>query len=182
MTDIHTEETITSERIYSGRVVTLDVDQVRLPEGGRSLREVVRHPGAAVILPVLDDGRLVLIRQYRYAAGEVLLELPAGTLEPGEDPKTCASRELIEETGWRAASLEGIGRIFTTPGFSDEVIHIFVATRLQEHADGSAPDADEDIETVLIPAEEVFDLARRGGVEDSKTLAALLLGRLHGFL
>jgi len=176
------EETISTERIYSGRIVKLDVDRVRLPAGTESTREVVRHPGASVVLPLLGDGRMVLIKQFRYASGKVLLELPAGTLEEGEDPRACAERELQEETGWRAASMRRVGSIFTTPGFSDELIHCFLATDLKVSSDGTALDEDETIEVVTMGIEKVLESARTGELRDAKTLATIFLARLHGLV
>lgn len=176
------EEAIESNRIYSGRVVNLDVDRVRLPDGGESVREVVRHAGAVVILPLFGDGRIALVRQFRYPIGDDLLELPAGTLEPGEPPQACAQRELVEETGWRAGQMEGLGSFYSTPGFTDEVLHSFVATDLDPGDGGRTPDEDEFIDVVVLSTEEVMSVARRGDIRDAKTLATLLLARQQGWI
>ena len=182
MNDDRREVRLGGERVYSGRVVTLEVDRVCLPDGSQSVREVIRHRGAAVILPILDGGRVLLVRQFRYPTGEELLELPAGTLEPGEEPRRCAARELVEETGWRAESLRDLGIFYSTPGFTDERLHAVLATGLQRVEDGPAGDADESIEVVEMDVEDVLSLARGGRIHDSKTLATILLARLQALI
>src|SRR5712692_3863104 len=119
-----------TKHIYTGIVVNLNVDTVTLPNGLTVDLEVVRHPGAAAVVPLKDDGTVILIRQYRHAAGGYIYEIPAGKLHPGEDPKLCAARELEEEVGYRADSFELLVSILTTPGFTDEVIHIYEGTGL----------------------------------------------------
>ncbi|HEX7546115.1 MAG TPA: NUDIX hydrolase, partial [Gemmatimonadaceae bacterium] len=126
---------IGSSRVYSGRVISLDVDRVRFPDGTVGELEIIRHPGASAIVPCLsdpagDDPQVLLLKQYRYAAGGTLYEIPAGRLEPNESPETCARRELLEETGCTAESLVRLTSMFTTPGFTDERIHLFLATGL----------------------------------------------------
>ena len=175
------EETISSERVYSGRILDLDVDQVRLPSGTEAEREVIRHLGAAVVLPLLDGGRTILVNQFRYPMGEELLELPAGKLDPGEDPAECAARELAEETGWRAGEIHDLGSFFTTPGFTDEVLHAFVATGL-EHSPGIEPDPDEAIEIVTMTVEEALEACHDSRIRDGKTLATILLAQLNGYI
>jgi ADP-ribose pyrophosphatase len=175
------EERIDGEKIYEGRILDLEVDRVRLPNGGEALREVIRHPGAVVVLPILADGRLVFVRQHRYPTGDVLLELPAGKLDPGERPVVCAVRELEEETGWRAAQTTVLGWFYTTPGFSDEVLHAFVASELEAASDHT-PDQDEAIEIVTLTVEQAFEACRDGGIRDSKTIATLFQAHLRGLL
>jgi ADP-ribose pyrophosphatase len=175
------EEKIEGERVYSGRILDLEVDRVRLPSGGKAFREVVRHRGAVVVLPILDDGRVVLVRQFRYPMGEVLLELPAGKLDPGEGPDRCAARELEEETGWRAEDIVDLGWFYTTPGFTDEVLHAFAATGLEPSGDHQ-PDPDEAIEIVTMTVGEALAACREGTVRDSKTIATILLAQLRGFI
>ncbi len=182
MPDEKRETTIESKRVYLGRVVTLDVDRVRLPDGAESAREVVRHAGAVVILPLFDDGRIALVRQFRYAVEAELLEFPAGTLEAGEDACACAQRELVEETGWRASELEELGSFYTTPGFTDELLRSFVATGLSPSDGGIAPDEDESIEVEVVSVEEAISMARRGEVRDAKTLATLFLAQQQGWI
>jgi ADP-ribose pyrophosphatase len=168
---------LASRRIYAGRVVRLDVDTVRFPDGSTGELEVIRHPGAAAIVPCASDPRaqdptILMLRQYRYAAGGPLWEIPAGTLEPGEDPETCARRELREETGVSAARLERLTSIFTTPGFTDEVIHLYLASDLTTGE--VSRERDEFIEVVPQPLSRVLALIREGDVRDAKTIVAIL--------
>jgi ADP-ribose pyrophosphatase len=175
------EKKIGGERVYQGRILDLEVDRVQLPNGGEALREVIRHEGAVVVLPLHEDRRIELVRQYRYPMGEVLLELPAGKLDPGEDPVECAGRELAEETGWRPVEIHKLGSFFTTPGFSDEVLHAFIATPLEEMPE-VAQDPDEAIDNLTMTVEEALKACRDGTIRDSKTIATLFLARLHGWI
>jgi ADP-ribose pyrophosphatase len=143
-----------------------------MPDGSRHVREVVRHPGAVVILPLLDDGRVCLVQNYRAAVGERLLELPAGTLESGEDPARCALRELAEETGYQAGRIEHLLSFWMSPGILDERMHLFLATLLKPGP--MALDAGEDIQTLLVTWDEARDMIRQGRIQDSKTLNGLL--------
>jgi ADP-ribose pyrophosphatase len=143
-------------------------------KGGATLvRELVRHPGAVVIVPRLDDGRFVFIRNRRFAVGEVLLELPAGTLGAGEDPAECAKRELVEETGYVAAAVERLGAFYTSPGFADEEMHAFLATGLSLAT--QALEDGEEITVEIFSAERAARLARDGELRDAKSIAALHL-------
>jgi ADP-ribose pyrophosphatase len=142
------------------------------PHGGRQTRESVQHPGAVTILPLLDDGRVCLIRNFRVAVGETLVELPAGTLEPGEDPAACAARELAEETGYTARTMEALAQFWMSPGMLRERMHLFVATGLAPGT--SRPAADEEIETLLVPWEAAIEMAAGGAIHDAKSLAGLL--------
>lgn len=160
-------------RVYSGRVVDLDVDDVEEPGGVRAAREVVRQRGSVAALPVHDDGRVVLVRQYRYAVDAAVWELPAGRRDPGETPEAGARRELEEEVGLHAAALEPLAEFWTTPGFCDEVMHLFRATGLARVP--ARPDADERIESAVFTLAEVRDMIRRGEIREGKTLVALLL-------
>jgi ADP-ribose pyrophosphatase len=175
------EEKITSERVYDGTILDLDVDTVRLPNGSDSVREIVRHRGAVVVFPMHRDRSVVLVNQFRYATGEVLLEFPAGKLDPGESPRECAARELEEETGWSAGALHALGSFYTTPGFSDEELHVFVATHL-EPAEDCVADPDEAIEIVTLTLDELLAAARDGGIKDGKTLTTLAMARLQGWI
>jgi len=164
---------IGSREIYDGRVIKVRVDEVEVKNGVNVRREVVEHPGAVIIVPVGEDGRILWERQYRYAAGRYLMELPAGTLEPGEDPEECARRELIEEVGFAGAEWSLLGRYYTAPGFCTEYMHCFLATGLTpDYADG---DEDEDIEVVPLTLEETLAMIDAGDVEDAKSLAAIHL-------
>ena len=175
MTDLR-ERPVSSERVYEGRVVRLRVDSVRLePEGRLARREVVDHPGAVAVVAVTGGGEVLLVRQYRYAVGRELLEIPAGTLEPGEQPETCARRELEEETGRQAGSLEPLGAVFTSPGFCSERIHLYLA-RLEDGPGGRAhPDEDERLVVEVLPFEEALRLALEGRLADAKTVAGLAM-------
>ena len=175
------EKKIGGERVYKGNILDLEVDRVQLPSGGEATREVVRHKGAVVVLPLHEDRRVEFVRQYRYPMGEVLLELPAGKLDPGEEPIECAGRELAEETGWKPTEIHELGSFFTTPGFTDEVLHAFIATPL-EKAPEIAQDPDEAIENVTMTVEEALAACRDGTIRDSKTIATLFLAQLHGWL
>lgn len=164
-------------RVYTGRVASLDVDTVRYPDGSTGELEMIRHPGAAAVLPFASDPRgadptVLLIRQYRYAAGGPLLEIPAGRLAPGEDPAECARRELLEEVGVTAGRLEHLTTMWSTPGFTDERIHLYWAAELTAGAPAREPD--EFIEVVPKPLSEVLGLVRDGGICDGKTVAAIL--------
>jgi ADP-ribose pyrophosphatase len=160
--------------IYKGRIVDLRVERIKLPNGTEVELELMHHPGAAAVAAVDDAGRVVLIRQYRYAAGGYIWELPAGVLGSGEAPETCAARELREEAGLDAAQLLRLGAIFTTPGFCDERIHLFLARGLTEV--GHAREADEVIaEMRQIPLPEALGMIRDGAIVDAKTVAGLHL-------
>jgi ADP-ribose pyrophosphatase len=160
-------------RLYEGRVLSLDVDEVSEPGGVTGTREVVRQTGSVAALPVLDDGRIVLVRQYRYAVSAFVWELPAGRRDPSESPEAGARRELEEEVGLRAASLEPISTFWTTPGFCDEVMHLFRATGLERIP--PRPEADERIEPGTFTLDEAMAMVARGEIREGKTLVALLL-------
>ncbi len=161
------------ERIYSGKVLDVDLDEVEEPGGVRGHREVVRQRGSVAALPVDDDGRLTLVRQYRYAVDALVWELPAGRIDPGETPEAGARRELEEEVGLRARFLEPMLTFWTTPGFCDEVMHLFRATGLTSVP--PRPEADERIEAGRFTLLEAEAMIRRGEIREGKTLVALLL-------
>lgn len=162
-------------QVYKGRIVDLGIEDVTLPNGAHVALEVIRHPGASAVAAVDDAGAVVLIRQYRHAAGGYVWELPAGVLDQaGEPPEACAARELREETGLVARELTALGTIFTTPGFTDERIHLFLARGLTEEA--SARGDDEDIaEVARVPLPEALARVQRGEIVDGKTIAGLHL-------
>ena len=160
-----------TRRIFKGRVVTLDIDTVTLPNGATIELEMIHHPGAAAVVPMKEDGMVILIRQYRHAAGGYIYEIPAGKLHPGEDPKLCAARELQEEIGYRADSLELLTSILTTPGFTDEVIHIYKGTGLTKGKQDL--DHDEVIEIVELPLEKALAQIIDGTIRDGKTIVGL---------
>ena len=164
-------------RVYSGRIVSLDVDRVRFPNGSEGEIEMIRHSGASAVVPFLsdpagEDPQILLLRQYRYASNGYMWEVPAGRLDEGEDPEACARRELAEETGCTAERVERLTTMYTTPGFTDEKIHLFMATGLVhgEHA----REHDEFIEVETMPISRALELVERGEISDGKTIVALL--------
>ena len=168
---------IGSRRAYAGRVISLDIDQVRFPDGSEGELEMIRHPGASAVIPFVsdpsgEDPQILLIRQYRYAADDYLYEIPAGRLEPGEAPSDCARRELREETGCTAERVEALTTIYTTPGFTDERIHLFMASGLT-HGE-SAQETDEFIEVETKALSDVLLMIQDGQISDSKTIVAIL--------
>ena len=172
------QATLSSRRVYSGRVLNLDVDRVRFPDASEGTLELIRHSGAAAVLPFLDEpndvsARILLIRQYRYAADRELYEIPAGRLEDGEAPADCARRELREEAGCDAQRLESLGGFFTTPGFIDEFIHLFIATGLTRGV--ATPEPDEFIRQESHTLYEGLRMIDRGRIVDGKTIIALFM-------
>lgn len=166
-----------SQRIYNGRIFNLDLDEVRFPDNSIGELEIIRHPGAAAVLPFLsdprgDDPQVLLIRQYRYATDGYLLEAPAGRLEAGEQPIACARRELREETGCEAEVLAPLVSIYTTPGFTDELIHLFMATGLTQGA--SQREADEFLTLEPVSLARALEMVRTGEIRDAKTIVSLL--------
>ena len=162
------------EVIYTGKVFDLIVDHVEYPSGNQGVREIAHHPGGAVTVPMLDDGRVLLVRQLRYPFGKHMYELPAGKLSPGEDPKLAAARELEEETGYVAGSLEHLTSIYTTPGFCDEELHIFLATQLRESPHGHRREEGEfsmSVQPILL--REALVMIEAGEINDSKTIVGL---------
>ncbi len=168
-----TETKIESQKIFSGKILNVRLDRVLLPDGQESTREVVDHPGAVAVVPITDDGRVILVRQYRYPVEEILLEIPAGKLDPGENPDDCAWRELEEETGFVAGRLEKLTSFFTAPGFTNEIIHLYVARELVKAK--QKLDGDEFIDVHLYSAVQLKQLIATGGVKDAKTLIGLFL-------
>ncbi len=164
------------ERVYTGRIISVDLDTVRFPDGSTGALEMIRHPGASAVVPLLGDldgdPEVLLIRQYRYAAESYLYEVPAGRLDPGEAPAACAHRELREETGYTASRVEHLFTMYTTPGFTDEKIHLFLATGLTPGE--SAREADEFMELVPTRLSAALAMIERGEIQDAKTALALL--------
>lgn len=166
------EETLLStKRMYTGKVLKLDLDTVALPNGRTTELEILRHPGASAVVPLKEDGRVVLIRQLRHAAGGFIYEIPAGKLDPQEDPRVCAARELEEEVGYCAGHLELLTSIWTAPGFTDEVIHIYLGTHLEVGKQNL--DQDEVLEIVEWPLEVAMAKILDGTIRDAKTIIGL---------
>lgn len=168
-----TRQLLTSEKIFKGLVIEVERDRLREANGLEIIREVVRHNGGAGALPLFADGRVALVRQYRHPVGEELLEIPAGKLEAGETPDECVARELEQEIGWRAGRIEKLCEFYTTPGFCEEKLHVYLATELQPAT--QQLDEDEFVEVVYLPFADALQMALRGELVDSKTLLALLL-------
>jgi ADP-ribose pyrophosphatase len=170
-------ERLERQRIFQGRVVDLSVDRVRLPNGNVCDLELIHHRGAAAVVPVDDDGNAILVRQYRYAAGGWLIEVPAGKLDGGEAPEMCATREVEEETGHKVGKLTPLGWVWTTPGFTDEKIWLFLATELKP---SQISLQDDEILTVKrMPLAEAVRLALHGEIRDAKSVCALLRASHH---
>ncbi len=167
------EHVQTEDVAWRGRIFDVDRLQVKMPDGREAIRDVVRHPGAVAIVALTADGKICLVRQFRTALGRVTVEIPAGKLEPGEDPLDCANRELAEETGLHAEQIAYLTTIATSCGFADELIHIYLATGLTQGV--SDPDADEFINVDLVPLTELVDAVLDGRIEDAKTVVGALI-------
>jgi len=165
-------------RVFQGRIFSVSIESITLPRGEPLEAEIVRHPGSAVLIPITDDGAIVLVRQYRPALGRSAWELPAGSLKPGEDPRAAAARECHEEIGLIPSAVEPVGAFFPTPGYCDEEMHFYVATGLREPtADDHVVqrDEDEDIESRVFSVETIRSMIASGAIVDLKTVAGLAL-------
>ncbi|GGH24970.1 NUDIX domain-containing protein [Paenibacillus segetis] len=166
------EKTISTEPIFSGRIISLQIDTVELPDGSQATREVVKHPGAVAVIAI-HEGRLLLVDQYRQPMGRCELEIPAGKLEKGEDPMEAAKRELQEETGYRCEHISLLHSFYTSPGFADEMIHLYLAEGLS--AGEMALDEDEFLEVYEATLEECENYIAEGRIADSKTIMAVYI-------
>lgn len=162
-----------NEFIHKGKFLDFLRDRVVLPNGKTVTREYLKHPGAVAALPLLDDGAALLVKQFRYPTGEVLLEIPAGKLEAGEDPIACISRELAEEIGYRPGKLIHLASVWTTPGFTNEIIHLYVATQLEPAP--LEPDADEFLEIVRLSKADLLEHLNSGSIIDGKTALTIAM-------
>jgi ADP-ribose pyrophosphatase len=162
---------------YAGHAFQVEKVEIRLPDGKVRFFDLVVHTGAVTLVPVDENGGIWFVRQYRVGPNTELLELPAGTLNPGEDPLDCANREIREEIGMAAKNITKLGEMYLAPGYSTEFMHLYLATGLV--SDPLAPDDDEFLQVEVIPQDVVFEMAARGEIKDSKTLAALLLAKPH---
>lgn len=174
------EKFISSKPVFNGRLLHVHVDTVQLPNGKTTTREMADHQGAVAVVPVLPDGRIIFVKQFRYPMGTVMYEIPAGKIDPGEEPDHCARRELSEETGYEADRWEYLAPIATTPGFTNEVIHLYAAYGLQPHAQHT--DEDEFISVEVLTLEQIMTMVAEGTLYDSKSLAALGLMSLKKML
>lgn len=168
------------EVLYTGKVFDLIVDRVQYPSGTIGVREIAHHPGGAVVVPIMDDGRVMMVQQLRYPLGKHILELPAGKLNKGEDPELAARRECEEETGWTPTTLKRLTSIYTTPGFCDEELHLYLGTGLRQSPDGHKREEGEFSMTVhLLPLADAVRMAINGELQDGKTIIGLLLAERH---
>ncbi len=167
------EKALHSRRIYEGRIINLRIDTVVLPDGKQTKREIVEHPGAVAIVPQLDNGDIVLLKQFRKAVEKELLEIPAGTLGEDESPRLCANRELVEETGYKASRLTRLSSFYLAPGYSTELLHVYLATSLTSGE--RKLESDEFIEVTSVSLEDALHWIDTGKIRDAKSISALLL-------
>jgi len=167
------EQLIDSKPVYAGKIFKVRQDRVRLPNGKEATRDVVEHPGAVAVVPVMPDGQFVLVRQYRHPVGQIMLEIPAGKLDPGEAPDVCARRELEEETGFQAGKLTKLTAFYSGPGFTDEILHLYLAEELT--AADQKLDNDEFINVEYFSRNDLKEVIRKQEIIDAKTLIGLLM-------
>ncbi|MDS9470772.1 NUDIX hydrolase [Sporosarcina pasteurii] len=168
------EKTIATNSIYEGKIISLQVDDVELPDGNHAKRELVKHPGAVALIPITDEGKIIVVKQYRKAIERAIVEIPAGRIEPNEDPKLTAIRELEEETGYGTHDITYLQSFATSPGFADEIIHLYVAKDLYKIEDPAEGDEDEFIERLEVSIEEAEKMVATGEIYDAKTAFAIL--------
>lgn len=171
------EKTVESQTVFQGRIVTVKLDKAQLPNGRLTSREVVEHPGGVAVLPLDADGCVTLVRQFRYPFQRVLLELPAGKLEKGEDHRACGLRELEEETGMTGGEFTYLGGLYLSPGYSSEVLHLYLARELRQGT--SHPDEGEFLNVEKMPFQELLDRVMAGEIHDAKTVAAVLKTKVY---
>ena len=167
------EKTLHSEEIFSGKVISLHLQDVKLPNGKQSKREIIKHPGAVAILAITDDNKLVMVEQYRKALERTIVEIPAGKLEKGEEPALCARRELEEETGYECESLELLISFYTSPGFADEIVHLYIARGLKKKEEAASLDEDEFVNVEEITLDEALQYVKEQKIFDAKTAYAV---------
>lgn len=167
------EKTLHSEEIFSGKVISLHLQDVELPNGKQSKREIIKHPGAVAILAITADKKVVMVEQYRKALERTIVEIPAGKLEKGEEPALCARRELEEETGYECESLELLTSFYTSPGFADEIVHVYIATGLTKKENAAALDEDEFVNLEELTLEEAVQYIKEQKIYDAKTIFAV---------
>ncbi|USK58693.1 NUDIX domain-containing protein [Peribacillus asahii] len=167
------EKTLSSQKIFTGKVISLQVDEVELPDGKTSKREIIKHPGAVAVIAITDDGKIVMVEQYRKAMERSLVEIPAGKLEPGEEPLKTAKRELEEETGYVCERMEHVISFYTSPGFADELVHVYVAHQLSKKEDAASLDEDEFVEVIELTLEEAQQYIVEEKIYDAKTAYAV---------
>lgn len=171
------EKTLSSKTIYDGKIISLTLEEVELPDGNRAQRELVQHSGAVALIPLTDDGKLVLVKQYRKSLNRTLIEIPAGRIEVGEEPEVTAIRELEEETGYGAHQVTYIQSFATSPGFANEIIHLYLAENLYKIDNPAAGDEDEFIELLEVTIDEAEQLVASGEIYDAKTAFAVIFAK-----
>lgn len=167
------EKTLSSETIFSGRIISLQVDEVQLPNGKTAKRELVKHPGAVAVIALTDDNKIVMVEQYRKALEQTIIEIPAGKLEKDEDPALCAKRELEEETSYECKSLQLLNSFYTSPGFANEIVHVYVAKGLSKKENAAGLDEDEFVNLMELTLDEALQAIRENRICDAKTVFAV---------
>jgi ADP-ribose pyrophosphatase len=175
------EKTLSSETIYQGKIIDLQVDEVKLPNGKTSKRELIKHPGAVAIIALTPEGKIVMVEQYRKALEKSIVEIPAGKLEPGEEPIITAARELEEETGYGCEELEHLISFYTSPGFADELVHLYIAKNITRIDEARELDEDEFVELLEVTVEEALGLLKEKKIYDAKTAYAVQYLQLQQF-
>ncbi|HWO75788.1 MAG TPA: NUDIX hydrolase [Bacillus sp. (in: firmicutes)] len=178
MSEKFNEKTIHRDEIFRGRIITLQVDEVELPNGKTSKRELIRHPGAVAVIPILENGKILMVEQFRKPLERTIVEIPAGKLEPNEEPELTAKRELEEETGYQCESLEHLISFYTSPGFADELIHVYVATGLSKAENPLPADEDEFVNILEVSLSEAEQMIESKQIYDAKTAYAILYLKL----
>ncbi|WP_026584691.1 NUDIX hydrolase [Bacillus sp. J33] len=176
------EKTLNTEKIFTGKVISLQVEDVELPNGKTSKREIIKHPGAVAVLALTDDNKIVMVEQYRKALDKTIAEIPAGKLEAGEDPQACAERELEEETGYGCKEMDWLISFYTSPGFADELVHLYIAKGLEKKEDAASPDEDEFVNLMEVSLEEALSLLKEQKIHDAKTAYAVQYLQLQAAL
>lgn len=174
------EKTLSTQKIFEGRVISVQVDDVELPNGKQSKRELVKHPGAVAIIPITSEGKIVMVKQFRKPLEKEIIEIPAGKLEEGELPEVTARRELEEETGYTTNKLEYIQSFYTSPGFADEILYVYVTNELKAMTEKAALDEDEFVELMEVTLEEAEQLIKEEKIHDAKTVFAVMYLKLKG--
>lgn len=174
------EKTLSTKQIFEGKIISVQVDTVQLPNGEQSTRELVKHPGAVAVIPVTKDGKIIMVRQFRKALEKEIIEIPAGKLELGEAPEVTAIRELEEETGYTTKQLQYVQSFYTSPGFADEIIYLYYTDQLEPMIDEAELDEDEFVEVMEVSLDEAETFMKEEKIHDAKTVFALMFLKLKG--
>lgn len=174
------EKTLSTKQIFEGKIISVQVDTVQLPNGEQSTRELVKHPGAVAVIPVTKNGKIIMVRQFRKALEKEIIEIPAGKLELGEAPEVTATRELEEETGYTTKQLQYVQSFYTSPGFADEIIYLYYTDQLEPMIDEAELDEDEFVEVMEVSLDEAETFMKEEKIHDAKTVFALMFLKLKG--